>query len=214
MRGGPASFGNTEQSQEFTEKCGQVEPIEAQEAFSALPAPSAKKSRYDELPPDKILSLAKAHFKYDAVREGLFHRIGKKHGHAVRTFKLGNGHVGISWLGTSWVIHRIIWMIVNDEPLGPKDEIDHKDRNRKHNVPSNFRKVTHQQNQWNAGLRSDNTSGFRGVSRTRTGVYSANITIDGKPLYLGVFKTALEASEAYQAKAREIRGEYVPGAAA
>lgn len=41
MRGGPASFGNTEQSQAPIEKCGQIEPIETHGAFSALPAPRA-----------------------------------------------------------------------------------------------------------------------------------------------------------------------------
>lgn len=166
----------------------------------------------DLYPPEKLLALAKAHFRYDAVHNRLHWKLHIKRGHPVRTTKAPNGYLNISWLRKNWRIHRIIWMLVNDAPLLPSDEIDHINRVRDDNRPSNLRKATHQQNQWNAGLRSDNTSGIRGVCKKPNNRWEANITVNGKPQYLGLFKSPQEAAEAYQKKALELRGEYVPDA--
>ena len=170
------------------------------------------RNRAEEYPPEKLLALAKVHLKYDAVRNGLFWQIGDKRGHAVRMKQTPGGYLAMTWLCTQWRVHRIIWMLVNDEPLLYSDEIDHINRVRDDNRPSNLRKATHQQNQWNAGLRSDNTSGIRGVCKKPNNRWEANITVNGKPQYLGLFKSPQEAAEAYQKKALELRGEYVPDA--
>ena len=168
------------------------------------------KNRMRDYPPDRLFALIKEHFKYDAVRGKLFWRTGEKRGHAVPLRKSPFGYLNIHWLQMDWRVHRIIWMLVNDEPLEYSDEIDHRNRIRDDNRPSNLRKATHQQNQWNAGLRSDNTSGIRGVCKKPNNRWEANITVNGKPQYLGLFKSPQEAAEAYQKKARELRGEYVP----
>lgn len=171
------------------------------------------RNRALEFPPDQLLELVKAHFKYSAARGKLFYRQGTLRGHAARTRKIGPGYVTTTWLGMEWRIHRLIWMLVNNAALQPGDEIDHINQIRDDNRPANLRKVTHAQNQWNAKTRKDNTSGLKGVTeyRGKRGVsYSANISINGKVKYLGAFPTALEASEAYQKKALELRSEYVP----
>lgn len=174
----------------------------------------ACRNRELEYPADKLLELIKAHFKYSATREKLFYRLGSLRGHAVRTRKNGAGYVTTTWLDMEWRIHRIIWMLVNNAALQPTDEIDHINQIRDDNRPDNLRKATHAENQWNAKTRKDNTSGFKGVTEyrgKRGGVsYSANISINGKVKYLGAFPTALEAAEAYQKKALELRGEYAP----
>lgn len=165
------------------------------------------RNRALEFPPDKLLALVKAHFKYSATRGKLFYRQGKLRGHAVKTRKLGSGYVTTTWLDMEWRIHRLIWMLVNDAALQPSDEIDHRNQIRHDNRPDNLRKATHAQNQWNAGIRKDNTSGIKGVAM-RDGKYIANISINGKVKYLGTFKTEADAVEEYQKKALELRGEY------
>lgn len=174
---------------------------------------TAAKKRARDYPPEFLLELAKSHFKYCAVRKKLFYRTGIVRGHAVRQ-RHGNDYLVTSYWGLSWRIHRLVWMLANDAPLPHDDEIDHINGMKHDNRAGNLRKVTRGQNQWNAKTRKDNTSGFKGVSETRSGTFSANISINGKVKYLGSFPTALEASETYQKKALELRGEYVPGAAA
>ena len=56
-------------------------------------------------------------------------------------------------------------------------------------VPKNYKPK-------NNGLRSDNTTGFRGVTK-QGNRFQANITISGKREYIGYFATAKEAAEAY-----------------
>lgn len=117
--------------------------------------------------------------------------------HAVR------GHVYIEINGKAYLAHRLAWFYMTGE--WPKDEIDHIDRNRKNNSFMNLREASHSQNQHNSGIRKDNKSGFRGVSKSGK-KWMATIAIKGKNNYLGVFDTAEAAYSAYVAKAKELRG--------
>lgn len=173
----------------------------------------AWKNRAQVWSPDELLEFLKAHFRYSATRGKLFYRQGPSRGNAVRTTK-ADGYRRTSYKSLEFRQHRVIWMLANNAPIPPGYEIDHINGKRSDNRPANLRLVSRLQNQWNAGMRKDNTSGLKGVTQTRSGTFAANISINGKVKYLGAFPTALEASEAYEAKAREIRGEYVPGAAA
>lgn len=67
--------------------------------------------------------------------------------------------------------------------------------------PDNCRYVSRFINMSNTrSIRSDNKSGFRGVSiRKSNSRARAMITIDGKPRYLGTFDTPEQASEVYEA---------------
>ena len=62
--------------------------------------------------------------------------------------------------------------------------------------------ITQQRN--NRDIRSNNTSGFRGVSYYKIlNKWKAQITVNNKRIHLGLFKTALEAAKAYETYVRQ-----------
>ena len=88
-------------------------------------------------------------------------------------------------------------------------QIDHINHNPSDNRKANLRVVTQQQNIFNNPLRADNTTGFKGVSFNKcVSKYQANIVLNGKSHYLGVYKHPEEAAKAYNQKAIELFGEY------
>jgi hypothetical protein len=88
------------------------------------------------------------------------------------------------------------------------EQVDHKDGNGLNNVRSNLRLATNQTNQWaHQTKRTKTSSPFRGVSKSGSG-WRARITKFGKNLELGTFLTEQEAALAYDAKAKEIFGEF------
>jgi hypothetical protein len=86
---------------------------------------------------------------------------------------------------------------------------DHRDGNKLDNRRQNLREATHAQNLWNAGKKSHNKSGFKGVYlEAWTGKYRAEIRVDRKRLTLGRFKRAEDAARAYDEAARKHHGEF------
>lgn len=99
-------------------------------------------------------------------------------------------------------IHRMLM----GSPKGM--QIDHHDGDVLNNRRTNLRVATVTQNQYNQRLHSNNTTGFKGVYFSR-GKYVAQIKILGRVTYLGRFFTAKEASDAYNAAASKLHGEFV-----
>lgn len=88
-------------------------------------------------------------------------------------------------------------------------EIDHKNGDKLDNTRSNLRFCTHSQNLGNIGRSKHNKTGLKGVHwYTKYGCYRAQIRDKGKVRWLGNFKTAIEAHEAYTAAASKIHGEF------
>lgn len=87
--------------------------------------------------------------------------------------------------------YHVIWYFANG--VLPKDQIDHIDRNPSNDSIGNLREVNNENNSWNKGLNSNNTSGAKGVYLNSRGKYIANIHIKGKTKYLGTFSTLEEA---------------------
>lgn len=72
---------------------------------------------------------------------------------------------------------------------------DHINQDKSDNRSINLRFVTPQASALNMPLRSNNTSGVKGVSRTKNGRYRAYITACGKWKSLGTYDTVEEATE-------------------
>lgn len=112
-----------------------------------------------------------------------------------------NGYVAISRHENSLYMHRLILC------PPPGAQVDHINGVRFDNRRCNLRVATQAQNNANAGLRSDSTSGFKGVSR-QGDKWRAYIRRDGRQVYLGQFDTAVEAARVYDAAAAAVFGEF------
>lgn len=75
--------------------------------------------------------------------------------------------------------------------------IDHLNGNTLDNRRANLRICTLREN--NCNLKIHRTGAMLGAHKTPYGTYISQIKIDGKTLYLGSFKTAHEAHQAYMA---------------
>ena len=103
---------------------------------------------------------------------------------------------------TIWIHREIICA-----PAG--QEVDHIDRNPFNNSRSNLRLATDSQNSINMAPTRRNTSGFKGVSfDKKLSRWRAIIRIKGQHAWLGRHDTAEAAARAYDAKARELFGEF------
>lgn len=87
--------------------------------------------------------------------------------------------------------------------------VDHVNRNGLDNRRENLRVCTPQQNQGNSCKQSDNTSGFKGVCWDKNkSKWRAQIYLAGKKMHVGYYETTQEAAAAYDAKARELFGDF------
>ena len=121
----------------------------------------------------------------------------------------GYRHVGIK--GSSEVrmysAHRLVWCWHAGK--WPMDQIDHIDGNRLNNEITNLREATNAENQHNRGKKSNNTSGFMGVSWNKNdGRWWAKITIDRRQIHIGRFDCPKEAHAAYCRAADNHHGEF------
>lgn len=98
------------------------------------------------------------------------------------------------------MLHRFIM----DAPDGL--EVDHRDGNGLDNRRSNLRLATSSQNRINTTGRVSRT-GYRGV-RTDFHRFQAGIRCNRECHYIGSYGSAEEAARAYDAKARELHGEF------
>lgn len=90
----------------------------------------------------------------------------------------------------------------------PGKVIDHIDVNILNNRKSNLRYCTQQQNVFNQGLKSNNTSGRRGVTKARDGKWVAFIGVNYKHIYLGRFKKFDDAVCARDCAEKRYYGEF------
>lgn len=103
--------------------------------------------------------------------------------------------------------HMIAWAMMTGE--WATTDIDHINRVRADNRWCNLRLATRTQNSGNEGLRSNNTSGYKGVTLdVRSGLWRAQIRLNGKKTNLGRFETKEEAAAAHDEAAIKSFGEF------
>lgn len=116
-----------------------------------------------------------------------------------------DGHMRIQIDGVTHLAHRLAWLHVMGE--WPADEIDHENRVRSDNRWLNLRPATNEQQRRNSSRQSNNTSGFKGVSKDRNG-WRARIFVGGRNRGLGTFDTPELAHEMYSLAAAMIHGDF------
>lgn len=107
------------------------------------------------------------------------------------------GYMAIKVLGNSYLAHRLAWLYVYGK--WPKENIDHVDTNRTNNAIANLREATAIENGQNRQRHQvNNATGLLGVFRLKDRKnWRAQIKVNRKQIYLGVFETAQEAHQAY-----------------
>lgn len=118
------------------------------------------------------------------------------------------GHLRVCIDGDDYLVHRIIYtMFYGEIPFGV--DIDHKDENKSNNLIDNLRQATNSQNKINSKRRSDNISGYKGVSfKSANNKWQASIVINGKNKYLGLFEDKETAAVAYRDAALLYHSEF------
>ncbi len=118
-----------------------------------------------------------------------------------------NGALVIRINRVLYYAHRLAWLYMTGD--WPSGQVDHKDRNPLNNKLDNLRIATQSLNNANAKLRSDSTSGLKGVTFHKGAQkWCAQLTWRGKHIYLGLFQSKEAAHSAYWEKATCLFGEY------
>ncbi|TCD25011.1 Pathogenesis-related transcriptional factor and ERF protein [Lelliottia amnigena] len=116
------------------------------------------------------------------------------------------GYWRITHANKCYLAHRLAWFFCYG--VWPK-EIDHIDNDKLNNSICNLREVTHQLNQLNMPLRSNNTSGVKGVNwdkqRKR---WRARVVVNGKYFTAGHFKEIADAELAIRNLRERVHGEF------
>lgn len=104
---------------------------------------------------------------------------------------------------TSVYMHRQIMCAKDGE------EIDHINHNGLDNRKCNLRKCTRSQNSYNQAHKKGYTSKYKGIHwKVNRGKWIAQIKKDGVKVHLGSFDDEIEAAKTYDAKAKELFGEF------
>ncbi len=159
--------------------------------------------------------LAKALFEYDPQSGALTWRVGTRATplgeragsiarHKVQAY---TSYFNVTIFGERYKAHRIAWLLQTGS--WPQKHIDHIDGNGLNNKWDNLREVTQGQNACNQKVRSDSTSGVKGVSYDKKrGMWYVYIDVDKKRKHLGRYDTKGEAVAVRAAAEKIYHGEY------
>ncbi|WP_373418496.1 HNH endonuclease [Roseinatronobacter sp. S2] len=144
-------------------------------------------------------------------RSGLFTWKTTRAGNAKKGSIAGSlgsdGYVRIKVEGTLYTAHRLAYLYVKDH--WPPAMVDHENGVRSDNRWDNLRAATHQQNQFNRAPNKRSTSGRKGVSLCRrSGLWQAQISVNGRNRHLGRFKCPEKAERVYQDAAKALHGSF------
>lgn len=99
------------------------------------------------------------------------------------------------------MMHRVIMQAETGQV------VDHLNRNGLHNYRENLRITDQSHNVQNADTKTNNTSGYTGVSWSKSrNKWHASIKVNYTNIHLGYYKCVEEAARAYDKRARELFG--------
>tara|TARA_R110000868_G_scaffold54158_1_gene169539 strand:+ start:356 stop:859 length:504 start_codon:yes stop_codon:yes gene_type:complete len=140
----------------------------------------------------QILSYDKESGFFTRISNGLYNA---PIGHIAK-YVDSRGYIRVRVDCVQYLAHRLAWFYINGQ--WPEKDIDHKDRNKINNSWSNLRSVTRTVNSQNRkNPNRNNSTGYLGVTKTIGGKFQSAISVKGKSLYIGLFKDAEEAHNAY-----------------
>ena len=151
--------------------------------------------------------------RYDARKGQMFWRvnrgrarIGMRAGRAC-----GSGYRYIQIDGVNYLEHRLVWLHVKGR--WPRRRLDHRDVNPLNNRFGNLRNANLSQNNANSHLRSDNSSGSKGVYWSKShSKWQVQIQIRRRKIFLGRFSSRRRAGTVYIEAAIAAFGEFARAA--
>lgn len=150
--------------------------------------------------PDR--AVLRAALSYNPQTGVLTHRSGPRAGQVTGSPN-SDGYLLVGVLGGRYVASRVIFkMQTGREP----EQVDHENLDRSDNRWRNLRAATKSQNACNSAHRP-NRHGFKGVYVTK-GLWQSKIQWGGVRRWLGSFKTAWAAHQAYRRAAKKLHGQF------
>lgn len=117
--------------------------------------------------------------------------------------QLPNKYWTVRFNGQPFYAHRLVYLLqTKKDPL--EKEVDHVNG---FDEPLNVRVVTSSENNYNLRKRKNSKSKYKGV-RAKRERWQAGMHVEGVYKSLGVYRTELEAAEAYNKAALELYGEF------
>lgn len=159
--------------------------------------------------PAHTLQQVRAFLRLNRATGRIYWRVTR--GKAVKGAEAGcptsNGYLVVRLEGRLYMAHHLAWLLHTG--VWPSCSLDHKNGVGTDNRKRNLREASQDLNMQNLrGPRSDNTTGFLGVSLYKpNGRYRASIFVGKRHISLGYYATPEEASVAYlQAKRKFHQG--------
>ena len=115
-----------------------------------------------------------------------------------------NDYVKIRFRRVNYKAHHLAWLYYYG--VFPKDEMDHRNGDKRDNSIANLREATRSQNQANKKKWRDGLKGCWLNKKTKR--WQAGLISNGIRRHLGYFGTEQEAHEAYVRAAQEMHGEF------
>jgi hypothetical protein len=171
-----------------------------------LPSQEYLKERID-YNPDTGLSYWKERPLHQFKNKGLMNTWNKGNVNKVAgSLNNVSNYIAITIDGECYMLHRIIWKWYYGTE--PKELIDHINGVRTDNRICNLREATYSENTKNINVTpKNNTTGHIGITFSKNRYY-ARISVNGKRIGLGYYKTLEEAIYAREKAAREYHGEF------
>ena len=131
-----------------------------------------------------------------------------KPGHQAGAYDVKTKRSIIQIAGKNYRCSRVVYYLATGIDPG-LNEIDHIDQDSSNNNIQNLRLATRSQNAANMKLKSNNTTGFKGVSWHKTrGLFRCTIKLDGKDKHLAHHICPIRLAYQYNVTAKEHYKEF------